>query len=183
MKKIIFSFVLTGILIISLCSIAFSQIAKPDSKIKTISALFTAPAFSELFEQSKFKDVIRSTINKKALNNFKKNYEGATAEKWYITSDGFMAKFYLGNNPARVSYDNKGNWTYTLQQGTKDILPIEVRRMIMSNYIDFEITLVEDIDIVYSGKYYLVHMQDANSWMNLLLHGDEVTIMETLKKS
>ena len=179
MKKIIVMIIVAAFTNTIFIGKASAKVAKASSKSKAISAIIGEPTIVDSFEPASD----NNTINIKALSNFKTNFEGALNEKWFITTDGFIAKFSLANNLTRASYDQKGNWKYTLQQYNEENLPADIRKLVRSNYYDFAITLVEDIDLLNHGKYYLVHMQDATSWMNVLVHENEITVMEVLNKS
>lgn len=183
MKKIFFLVAVTAAASTVFISITNAQIAKTDLALKALSVFITEPTIGNSFEPIKNRKTLWGTISIKALRNFKTSFEGAANEKWFITANGFIVKFSLDNNSSRASYDKKGNWKYTLQQYAEDKLPIDVRKLIKTSYYDHQITLVEDIDILAGGKYYLVHMQDANSWTNVLVHNNELMIMETLNKS
>ena len=182
MKKTILPIAAIAITITSFVNMGSAQIATTTLPFKAISALVNEPTIMNSFESINNGKTLWATISTKALRNFKTSFEGATNEKWFITVDGYMAKFSLADNFVRASYDKKGNLKYTLQQYAENKLPADVRGLIKSSYYDYQITLVDDIDILSSGKFYIVHMQDANSWMNVLVHNNELIIMETLNK-
>ena len=58
---------------------------------------------------------------------------------------GYRANFTLKGIYYRLDYDKKGNWLHTIKYYDVRKLPTEVRRLVVSTYLDYTITKIEEI--------------------------------------
>jgi hypothetical protein len=74
-----------------------------------------------------------------------------------------------------VFYDNKGRWVYTIKwYGEKD-LPRSVRTLVKRTWYDHTITQVDEVLQGNAPVVYIVHMEDATSWINVRICEQEIT--------
>ena len=57
-----------------------------------------------------------------------------------------------------------------------------IRHIVKSTYYDYSITLVEQIELPNEPVKYVVHLQDAVSWKNVLVSNGELNLIEDRKK-
>jgi hypothetical protein len=101
-----------------------------------------------------------STINVKAIKDFKDRFANAKDEKWYAVQGGLMTYFSLDGFGNRAFYDKKGHWLSSLKFFGEDKLPTDVRATVKSSYYDFSITVVELIEV--PGHFvYVIHLENA----------------------
>jgi len=120
-------------------------------------------------------------INAKAVRDFSRFYTGHSDEKWYAAGNGFIAKFTLNGNKGMAAYDLKGHWMFTIFNYGEKKLPVDVRSAVRSVYYDYEITLVDEIQIE-DRIMYQVHMQDEKTWKNLMITNGEMELVQDFNK-
>jgi hypothetical protein len=62
-------------------------------------------------------------------------------------------------------------------------MPREIRGIVKSQYYDYTITLVEQIEETHKPLVYVVHLEDAATLMNVRVSEREMEVMEEYVKS
>jgi hypothetical protein len=102
-------------------------------------------------------------------------------EQWYKSSQGYVAEYAAGPVKARFVYNQKGDWVYSILTYGPKGLPEEVRKLVRSEYYDYEITWVKEVneeDVV----VYVVHLEDEASWKEVAVQDGEIRVLKTLCK-
>jgi hypothetical protein len=102
-----------------------------------------------------------SSINVRAIKDFKWRYTKAGDEQWSLLDKGVCVVFSKDSARTRVFYDNKGHWQASVTYCDEWKLPYFVRDMVRRAYYDLPITCVEILDIP-ERTVYLVHVEDKN---------------------
>lgn len=102
--------------------------------------------------------------------------------KWFAAKNGFVVRFVLDSIGCRAAYDSRGYWVYTIKVYEEAKMPKAVRHLVKSTYYDYTITQIEEIDRPNEQKVYLVHMCDADTWMNVQVRDGEMIVVEEFKK-
>lgn len=123
-----------------------------------------------------------NSLNTRALRDFLKKYENARDAVWYGVKNGFVVRFWIDSMLGRAAYTTRGQWIYTIKQYKEKEMPRDVRAIIKSNYYDYAITLVEEIEQPNAAVRYLVHMQDEVSWKNVMVADGQMELVEEKKK-
>jgi hypothetical protein len=124
-----------------------------------------------------------STINLKAIKDFKTRFAAATDEKWFTMDGGYMSYFKQDGYGDRAYYDKKGRWQYSLKFYGENKLPRDVRAQVKSTYYDFTITVVELIEVG-DRCAYLVHLEDASNIKIVRVTDEgEMTVLEEFTKA
>lgn len=126
--------------------------------------------------------VYLNNINTRALRDFVCRYEDASEVTWYGVKDGFIVRFFTDSLPARSAYKKNGHWVYTILTYYESKMPQPVRHLVKSTYYDYSITLVEQIEQPNEPVKYVVHLQDAVSWKNVLVSNGQMDLIEDKKK-
>jgi hypothetical protein len=117
----------------------------------------------------------------RAQRDFLQREGDQKGEQWYKVSDGFLAEFGEPGRTCMVYYDDKGRWSASIQNlGEKD-LPVEVRRLVRSTYLDYAISWGKEIQKG-EGHIYNVHIENDTSWMELLIQDDEIREWKVFSK-
>jgi uncharacterized membrane protein YhiD involved in acid resistance len=122
-----------------------------------------------------------STVNSRALRDFKKNYPQAESENWTTLDKGWEASFLQGDIRSVVVYNRHGDWQYGINYYTEDQLPREVRTQVKSKYFDYSISGVEEVHVL-DKVAYLVHLQDAHTWKVVRVCDGNMDLMEDYNK-
>jgi len=125
----------------------------------------------------------RSDIRAKAVRNFVRSYKNVSNEKWYNVQNGFVAMFILDDINYRVDYDKKGNWLYTMRTYDENKLPPDVRHLVKSSYYDYNITVVQEIEIPMETFTYVVHLEGKTKLINLRVSNGEMDEWQKFEKS
>jgi hypothetical protein len=120
-------------------------------------------------------------LSTKAARDFAERFPEIEG-KWFAAKNGFVVRFVLDSIGCRAAYDNRGMWVYTIKVFPEAKMPRNVRHLVKSTYYDYTITQVEEIDRPNEPKVYLVHMCDANTWMNVQVRDGEMLVVEQFKK-
>jgi len=122
-------------------------------------------------------------VSSKAIKNFNKTFKNVTDEKWYEMPDGYRANFTLNGTRCRLDYDKKGNWIHTIKYYDEKKLPVDVRRLVVSNYLDYSIRTVEEIEAPHNTVFYVIHLEGETNWINIKVADNEINELEKIKKS
>ena len=123
-----------------------------------------------------------NNIHMRAIRDFVCRYEKATDVAWYAVPDGFIVRFVTDSINARSAYRKNGNWAHTIKQYTEEKMAKAIRHIVKSAYYDYSITLVEQIELPDQSVKYVVHLQDAVSWKNVLVSDGQLDLIEDRKK-
>jgi hypothetical protein len=102
-------------------------------------------------------------------------------EKWYRATIGYEAEFTDGPVKAIYRYDKKGHWVYSILTYGEDRLPEDVRRLVKSNYYDFNIDWVKEVNEAQTTVY-VAHMENAKSWKEVAVQDGEMRVLKEYSK-
>jgi hypothetical protein len=98
----------------------------------------------------------------RAQRDFLKREGDQKGEQWYKISDGFLAEFEETGHTCSVYYDERGNWSGSIRALGEKELPVDVRRLVRSTYLDYSIFWVKEIQKDES-LIYNVHIENDTS--------------------
>jgi len=141
--------------------------------------------------KTKVSTLDRSDVRSKAVREFVRSYKNVSNEKWYNTQDGFIAMFILDDINYRVDYDKKGIWLHTIRTYNENKLPSDVRHLVKSSYYDYNIIVVQEIEIPWEPFMdfptdlftYIVHLEGKTKLINLRVSNGEMDEWEKFDKS
>ena len=171
MKKIIKNCVATILVAVVLYSTAAAQGIAMNNK-SNASELYAA-------EENKTTDV--SEVNAKILKNFYRSYGEKPGAKWFRTENGFVVSFKSDNIKTNVYYKNTGSVDYKINYYFEEQLPKDVRQLIKSNFYDYSITQVSEVQKDGSTGYF-VKIEDKNSIKTIRVINEEWEVVESLVK-
>jgi hypothetical protein len=123
-------------------------------------------------------------IHVKAVRDFLKRDKTAADADWMVVENGFVVKYTGKNNSrCRTVYNSQGNFSYTIRQYYESNMLRDIRAMIKSQYYDYTITLVEEIEQPLKPLVYVVHMEDATTLKNIRVSEREMEVIEEYKKA
>lgn len=109
-----------------------------------------------------------SRVHVKAMRDFLKRDKTAVNVDWMIVETGYVVKYTDSNNSnCRTVYNNRGEFVYTIRQYHENKMPREIRSIVKSQYYDYTITLVEEVEETRKPLVYVVHLEDATTFMNV----------------
>jgi len=169
MKKILSTLVFATVVY---CAFSQNSVASNTPKISTeMKAGETLPSVSS------------KNASTKAVKNFKKTFKNVTNEKWYEMPDGYRVNFTVKDIRCRLDYDKNGNLMHTIKYYDEKKLPVEVRRLVVSTYLDYSIRTVEEIEVPHNTLFYVIHLEGETNWINIKVSDNEINELERIKKS
>ncbi len=104
----------------------------------------------------------KNEINLRALRDFTARYDSSDKACWYSTpAGGFESYFIKDGYGDRVMYDKNGNWSYSLINYEEDKLSTNIRNIVKSEYFDYAILLVEEVQMN-GGTEYIFTLEDSS---------------------
>ena len=120
--------------------------------------------------------VLRNEINIHAVRHFRKLCPTVEDEKWYPIINGYMARYKQADVKVRVDYDQRGRWLYTIRYYAENRLPKDVRKLVRSNWYDYAIATIEEIERE-NQLIYIVHIHEGNDWKMIQVCDGQVSEM------
>lgn len=123
-------------------------------------------------------------VLEKATRNFSRDYKGAVAPEWEpLKEGGYVCRFILDGVPKKAFYDKKGNWLSTVAGYTERQMPKDVRRLVLTNYYDYSILYVHEVDMPRRPAVYMVQVRDKRIIKVLRVTDQEVEEVRELEAS
>ena len=122
-------------------------------------------------------------IHVKAVRDFLKRDKTAANADWMVVENGFVVKYTDKNNSrCRTVYNSRGEFSYTVRQYNESNMLRDVRALVKSQYYDYTITLVEEIEQQSKPLVYIVHLEDATTLKNIRVSERDIEVVEEYKK-
>jgi hypothetical protein len=126
----------------------------------------------------------RNDIKGNALRHFVKNFNDASAEKWYATPDLLVALFSFRDIDYRVDYSSRnGNWIETFRTYSEAKMSPDLKQAVRSSYHDYTIFQVQEIEQPLHPLNYIVHLEGKARLINLRIYDGEMQEEQNFKQS
>ena len=123
-------------------------------------------------------------VHVRAMRDFLKRDNNAANADWNVVEGGYVVK-YTGKNNSRCKtvYNCRGEFVYTIRHYYENVMPRNVRGMIKSEYYDYNITLVDEIEQRMKPLVYIVHLEDSTTLKNVRVSERDMEVIEEYKKA
>jgi len=122
-------------------------------------------------------------VNPMVIRAFLKTYQGVSDETWINTKEGFVAMFNHNGIDYQVAYDKKGNLLRTIRSYNEDKMAPELRHVVKSNYYDYEINRVHEIETPPNPIAYLIQLVGKKELINLGISDGQVEELQKFNRS
>jgi hypothetical protein len=122
-------------------------------------------------------------VSPPVIRSFLKTYKDVSDEKWIEVKEGFVAMFNYNGMDYQVAYTKKGNLLRTIRSYNEDKMPTDLRHIVKSNYYDYEITRVHEIEIPLDPITYVVQLVGKKELINLGIYDGEIEVLQKFNKS
>jgi hypothetical protein len=140
----------------------------------------TAPAGAS--SEARTNAAAASTINLRAIKDFKTRFANVKDEQWYTMEGGFITYFSNNGYPERVFYDRKGHWHASIIYADEHRLPADLRDLVRRAYYDQPITCVQILEVPQCTTY-LVHVEDKSTLRILRVSEDgDIDVLQEFTK-
>lgn len=119
-----------------------------------------------------------------AVRDFMKRFKTTASPRWLRMQDGScLVKFSEPGINYRVAYNRHGSWVYTVRTYQEKQMPRTVRHLVKSNYYDFSIRGIDEIEQYnIDGPVYIIYQEDDTCYMTLRVCDGEMDIAARLEK-
>jgi hypothetical protein len=121
---------------------------------------------------------VSSAINTRALKSFQKEFKNTTNVSWYPTGNGYIASFTKDDIKTSVAYNRRGTWNHTIRYYSEKKLPGDIRYRVKSNYFDYEIAGVVEVNFN-DQTVYMIYLQNEAVFKTIRICGDEMEEVST----
>jgi hypothetical protein len=122
-------------------------------------------------------------VNPSVIRSFLKTYKGVSDEKWIEVKEGFVAMFHYNEMYFQVAYDKKGNVLRTIRSYNEDKMAADVRHIVKSNYYDYEISRVHEVETALDPPTYVIQLVGKKELINLAMHDGKMEVLEKFNRS
>lgn len=119
--------------------------------------------------------------NFKITNHINSNFKNISNLLLSSVDNLTIAKFKMNDKSAKVVYDKKGNWSYTMLTYHEDQMPQDIKSLIKGNYKGFTIYLIHEIR-QQEITCYMVYLDDETSFRHVLIYNGEIITDESFHK-
>jgi len=121
-------------------------------------------------------------VTLKVTSHLSKNFKNVSGLTWNTEEKAIIASFKMDDKSARVVYNKRGNWLFTIINYSEEQMPREVRSLVKDSYGEFTITLVQEVR--QGGiTLYKVHLEDNTHIKQVLVYNGEITVYGDFIKS
>jgi hypothetical protein len=100
-----------------------------------------------------------ANVTKKVSDAFQSTFKNAVNPTWYRLDKDYLVKFITGDMNNQALFRRNGALVYQISYGHENNLPKEVRRLVKSNYIDFNI--VQAINVQEDNRnIWVINLED-----------------------
>lgn len=116
-------------------------------------------------------------VSTKAIRSLNQTFKNAGTANWSSVKGSYLAEFDLSGRRSRALFSRNGYMIYGITYGGEQDLPKEERHVLKSNYVDYDITSVAEVQA--NGKrYWICTLQDAN---NIVVTRSDEGVLEELQ--
>src|SRR4051794_37266434 len=105
-----------------------------------------------------------ATVNQKVSDAFKASFKDAVSPVWYKLDQNYLVEFITGDMNNRALFKRNGSLIYQISYGHESDLPKEVRHLVKSNYVDFNI--VQAINVLEDNRnIWVINLEDDKKFI------------------
>ncbi|MFT3681042.1 MAG: hypothetical protein QM791_12260 [Ferruginibacter sp.] len=125
--------------------------------------------------------VSKKDVNAKVVKSFYRSYGEQTAANWTRTARGFNVTFKNDGVNTLVYYTPGGREESKLRFYFENKLPAEVRHIVKSNFYDYSILYVTEVQKNDATAFY-IKMQDSSTLKTIRLVNEDWDVVEDLAR-
>lgn len=171
MKKF---FIATGISIVALSGCAYTQ--------QSGNALVAANAKTAV-RPLKVQNQYLNDINVRAMRDFVTRYGDVSDVIWHKASSNYVAVFFRDSVQYRTIYTHRGDLGFIMKYYNEKHLPKNVRAQVKSTYYDYQIYIIQEVEIPDQPTVYYVNLQGDTDWKKVKVCQGEMEVLEEFKRS
>jgi hypothetical protein len=149
---------------LNFCIITSSSFAQNNNILATsfMNAEIKAPNDVIQFDRSTYYKIANYYVTSKIIRSFDESFTDATDVIWYNERKSYLASFIKDGKTYRVLFSKNGGIDYKISFGSEKDLPADLRKLIKSEYVDYAIGRVTEVN-VYNKKAWFANLEDAHN--------------------
>jgi len=187
MKKITMAFVCGIFFIAAISNNAFAgnKIKLPAKKSEHIQPLYVSAPDNNTATTIESRKKIKgkalkasfkaSRSNQKVMDYVNAHFRDISNQVTYSENGGIISRFMIKDRSARAVFDEKGNWIFSIINGTEKDLPKDYSELVKKEFESYSISLVQELQqdnlIVYK-----VFLQNNQGGKEVFVYNGEITI-------
>jgi len=105
-----------------------------------------------------------ASVNQKVSDAFNASFKDAVSPTWYRLNKDYLVEFITGDMNNRALFKKNGSLVYQISYGHENNLPKEVRYLVKSNYVDFNI--VQAINVLEDNRnIWVINLEDDKKFI------------------
>jgi hypothetical protein len=132
--------------------------------------------------QSFLNDKSSIRVYENVVERFQMIFENAVNTRWEKIRNNYLVKFSLGDLEKRALLNPKGKLIYEISYGKEKHLPVDIRKNVKRNYVEYLITaatLVEEAN----RNIWVINLEDDSNYVIVRVENDEIEEVKTYRKS
>ena len=121
-------------------------------------------------------------INNKVQKSFAHYFAAATGQFWSKVGSAFHTSFYVNGAHNCALFDKSGHLLYAIKYGKEKDLPADVRKIIKSEYYDYDITAAIEVKAD-ERNIWVVNMKDDTTYLTVRVEDGEMEKVQEFTKS
>ena len=123
-----------------------------------------------------------SNVNEKVTKSFKSYFSDVTNASWSKINRNYLVKFIMNDQKNTALFAKGGSLIYHITYGHEKHLPDNIRKLVKSNYVDFNI--VSAIKVVqYERNVWVVTLEDSKKIILVRFEDGEMEEVNNLDKA
>lgn len=124
---------------------------------------------------------LKTEVNEKLNKAFQQYFFDAQNIRWYESDKRFIVKFIMSEQQNMALFEKNGHLIWQITYGEEKHLPCEVRKLVKSNYFDYNIKMVFQV-FQDNRTVWVINMEDEKNLVVVRVENGEIEKIEQLKK-
>lgn len=114
-----------------------------------------------------------SNVTQKVAESFDKTFPTSYDDKWFKADRNYLVKFLMNEQKNTALFRKSGALLYHISYGHEKDLPADTRKVIKSQYVDFNITAA--VKVEQAGRtVWIVNIEDPKKFIVLRIEDGEM---------
>ncbi|QEC66251.1 hypothetical protein FRZ67_02615 [Panacibacter ginsenosidivorans] len=123
-----------------------------------------------------------SKVTEKVARAFDKSFKDAIRPEWYKLNKNYFVKFISEDQKNNALFTKSGNLIYHISYGYEKNLPDDIRKMVKSTYVDFNITTAIKVE-EQGRKIWVINLEDDKHLVLIRIEDDQLEEVGNYNKS
>ena len=123
-----------------------------------------------------------AVVNLKVQKAFMRQFGEVTSQSWRVAGQNFLSHFYMNGLPTNALFSKNGYLIYTITYSTEKQMPANLRKLVKSEYLDYDITMASEIKQD-NRDIWVVQLQNTNEIITARIENGELEEVQQFNRS